>query len=290
MLHLVVRSLAQILYYLPFGFSAWLARRAGDAFYILVTSRRKIAFRNLDIAYRDSLSPKQKKQLARRSFQNIATSVLEIFLIPKMTPQVHSRFRMVHSEFLENAFKKEKGVILVISHLGSWEYLSFLPYLTKKKWSVIVRDIRNPYFDREVNLLRKMTMVNPIPKEDSIREVMRELKRNHGVAVLIDQWAGREGVWQDFFGEPTSTTSIPARLALRLGSPLVPAYCMRTTPGFYNIEIHPPVSVETGDENQITAQLNTLLEAQIRKHPDQWLWLHRRWKDKPESNRQTSED
>ena len=151
----------------------------------------------------------------------------------------------------------------------------------------MVRDIRNPYIDREINALRRVTSLNPIPKKESVREIIKELKANHGVAILTDQWSGPDGLWLDFFGEPTSTTSIPARLALRFKSPIVPAYCLRQAPGFYSIEIHEPVSTEPGDEIEITKRLDALLETQIRKYPDQWIWAHRRWKSKPRLIRNT---
>ena len=113
---------------------------------------------------------------------------------------------------------------------------------------------------------------------------MRELRHNHGAAILIDQWAGPEGLWIDFFGRPTSTTSVPSRLANKTGCALVPAYCLRTSPGHYEIRICPEVSWDAGDkdwENQMTLRLNQILEKQIREHPEQWLWGHRRWKEKP---------
>ena len=111
--------------------------------------------------------------------------------------------------------------------------------------------------------------------------MLLELKKKKLVAILIDQWAGPEGLIVDFFGTPTSTTSIPARLARKTGAALVPGYCVRKSPGFYKIIIRPEVEVETGAEDferAITVQMNQQLEEQIRAYPDQWLWTHRRWK------------
>ncbi|MCM8775818.1 MAG: lysophospholipid acyltransferase family protein [Candidatus Omnitrophica bacterium] len=278
---IAVELLSRVLMLLPFSVLHRLAHFAGDIAYWVMVSRRKIVLDNLQKVYGDSLTNRQKRQIARRSFQNMILSLVELFVIPKMLKEASSRFRFVNFPVLEEEFRRGKGVLLVISHLGSWEYLAFLPYLKKMKWSVVVRDIKNPHVDRAVNRLRRMTQLQPIPRKASAKRIVRELKHNHGVAVLIDQWAGPEGVWQEFFGHETSTTSIPARLALKLGCSLVPAYCIRTGPGFYTIEFQTPVSVESKGETEITRAINALLEMQIRKYPDQWLWMHRRWKAMP---------
>lgn len=275
---MLASRIAQII---PASATFCFARFSGDCAYWFYPSRRRVALENLTIAFGDSKTDREKKKIARLSFQNMAFSAVELFLIPKTVREASSHFQMINGEALNNAFAQGKGVILVISHLGSWEYLSFLPFLTGKRWSVVVRNIKNPFLDREVNDLRKMTTVNPISKDASMRGLIRELKANNGVAILIDQWAGNEGVWQHFFGKPTSTTSVPARLSQRFGSPLVPAYCLRNAPGFYTIEIHDPVATQGMSEDQITEKLNSLFEAQIRKYPEQWLWMHRRWKAKP---------
>ncbi len=115
------------------------------------------------------------------------------------------------------------------------------------------------------------------------REILTELRQNHLVAIVIDQWAGNEGVWSYFFNAPTSTTSLPARLAKRTGAALIPAYCIRTTSGQYEIRVQPEVTLKDDGNNwtkSMTNQLNYLLEQQIRAFPEQWVWTHKRWKNK----------
>lgn len=149
---------------------------------------------------------------------------------------------------------------------------------------MVVKTIRNPYLDRHLNAMRQMTTLKPIEKKGSTRTVIQELRSNRGAALLIDQWAGPEGIWQPFFGHNTSTTSVPARLAKKTGCALVPAYCLRGKNHQFEIQIHPAVPQEQVgqlDETTLTHQLNALLEAQIRRYPEQWSWGHRRWKPKP---------
>ena len=223
-------------------------------------------------------------KMVRASFQNICLSIMELFMIRRIAKQVTSRFRITGNEHLEAAFAAGKGIVLVISHLGSWEYLSFLPYMTQRAWSVIVKKIKNLYVNKTVDHLRRSTSLQPLLKSGSIRKVLQELHANHGVAVLIDQWAGDEGLWLEFFNHETSTTSIPARLAKQTGCALIPAYCLRRPDGRYEILIEEPLPWDSKQEDweaQITGRLNRILEKKIREYPEQWCWTHRRWKSKP---------
>ena len=269
---------------LPVEMTDRIARLFGNLSYFLLGKRRKIAFENITHAFGNSIPDRRKKEIARSAFQSAALSMVELFTVSKIKKNAAARFKLLGNEFLEEVFAKKRGAILVISHLGSWEYLSFLPFLTKHPWSVVVKDIKNPYLNKAIDAMRRIMTVNPISKDSSIRAVLTELKNGHGVAILIDQWAGKEGLWGEFFGENTSTTSIPARLSQKTGSALVPAYCLRKKPGHYEIHIEKPITYDKNRpdwETAVTQELNTVLEHQIRENPDQWLWGHRRWKDKP---------
>ena len=281
---LLAKILSAFLTLLPFSVCDGIARKAGDLGFFLLRKRRAIAISNLDKAFGTSLPPERKNQIARAAFQNIAVSMTELFLIQKIEKDARSRFELEGREILDRAFERGKGVALVISHLGSWEYLSFLPYLTKHPWSVVVKALKNPHLNSMIDRLRRVTTVNPIYKVGSIRKVMQEIRANHGVAILIDQWAGGDGIWVDFFAHPSSTTSIPARLAKKTGCALVPAHCLRTAPGKYRIQILPEFAFDSQSQNwehETTLKLNQELEKRILKHPEEWLWGHKRWKPKP---------
>lgn len=274
---------------MPFLLASRLAKRIGDLFYRFAPGRRKIALGNLDKAYGNTLSSAEKKSIIRRSFENTALSILELFSISKIKNSASRRFEIKGLENMKAALAPGKGAVLITSHLGSWEYLEFLFYLTGIPCSVIVKNVKNPFLNRTIDGLRRQTSVVPLPKNNgAIREVFAQLKKNNVVAVLVDQWAGPDGLWGDFFGAPTSTTSLPARLAQRTGCALIPAYCVRKENGQYEIQVHPPIflkeSVDKAKEQEmsVTQNLNRLLETQILKYPDQWSWAHRRWKKKPQ--------
>ena len=286
--YLVVRFLALLATALPVEVSHRIACGFGTLTYWILKKRRKIAFENITGALGNSLPDQRKKEIAQAAFQSAALSMMELFTVEKIKKAAHTRFKLFGNEFLEEAFLKEQGVVLVISHLGSWEYLSFLPYFTKRPWSVVVKNIKNPYLDKAIDSMRRVMTVNPIAKDSSVRAILQELKAGHGVAILVDQWAGDQGLWVDFFNTKTSTTSIPARLSEKTGCALVSAYCLRKAPGHYEIHIEKPIvhnMDQPGWESTVTKDLNEVLERQILGHPEQWLWGHRRWKNKPDSLR-----
>jgi Kdo2-lipid IVA lauroyltransferase/acyltransferase len=253
----------------------------GDFLFLFATQKKKTAMENIDRVFGATMSRNEREELARHAFRNFATSLMEFFRMEPMLAEAKDRFEFEGTEHLDRAFAKNKGVIGVISHLGSWEYLAFLPYLRGYPCSVVVRDIKNPYLDKWIRDLRQATKLNPINRHRSIREILSELRKNHYVAILIDQWAGPDGLWLDFFNKPTSTTSVPARLAQKTGAALVPMHCLRTAPGKYKITIYPeiPLSAVKDWEADTTLVLNQILEKEILKAPEQWIWSHRRWKD-----------
>jgi KDO2-lipid IV(A) lauroyltransferase len=264
----------------PITWSTWMARRVGDLIFFFIPKRRKTALENLNIAYGDTLSGEEKRRIAQEAIRNLATTLMEFFRIPSMLHTVKESFEIEGRPILDEAFAKGKGVIFVVSHLGSWEYLEFLFYLTGHPCAVIVRNTQNPYIFSWIQKLRKMTTVDPLPKRGSIRKVLSELKKNRLVAILIDQ-ADQEGRYANFFNKPALTTALPARLAQKTGARLVPGYCLRTGCGRYKIIIRPELPVEEGDDGErlTTEKLNQWLEKEILAHPEQWIWTHRRWKE-----------
>lgn len=279
-----VQTLILVLRALPLALSGWIMKRAADLFFYCSSKRRNIALDNLTIAYGDTLSAGQKIKIARRSFESQALSMLELLVIRKMKKNAARRFSITGHQHFEEAVARGKGVVFVASHLGSWEYIAFPGYLEQYPRSVIVKSIKNPYLNEMVDALRREIDSVPIPKEaNALRKTLAELRQNHGVAVLIDQWAGAEGLWIEFFGRATSTTSLPARLAKKTGSALIPIYCLRKKIGQYEVHLLPEVPVPDDPESdfRITKRLNEILESQIRKYPEQWSWNHRRWRPKP---------
>jgi len=279
-----VQALVIVLKLVPFSLSGWIVKRGADIYFVCSPKRRHIALENLTIAYGDTRSASQKSTIARRSFENQALSILELLVIDNMKQHAARRFAITGLQYFEEAVARGKGIVFVASHLGSWEYIGFPGYLKQYPRAVLVKKIKNPYLNNTIDALRRAIDTVPIPKAaNALRNTLAELRQNHGVAIVIDQWAGSEGLWIEFFGRATSTTSLPARLAHKTGCALLPVYCIRTTIGQYEIHLLPavPVPDDPAWDLHTTKRLNDILESQIRKYPEQWSWGHRRWRPKP---------
>jgi KDO2-lipid IV(A) lauroyltransferase len=267
----------------PIAVSTWIARRIGEAVFLIIPSRRRIALANLRIAFGDSKSDAQRRRIALESYRHLGTCMMEFFRLPGSVEKVSQHVQIKGSEYLDRAFARGKGVVLMMSHLGPWEYLGFLTYIKKYPTIVLGRPIKNPYFYQWVKSLREAVNLVYSDKNLGPRKLLSHLRQNGLVAITIDQWAGSEGLWIDFFNVATSTISLPARLAKRTGSALIPAYCIRTASGRYQIDVLPEVSAAGSGDNwveEITKKLNHILEEQISSFPEQWVWTHRRWKGK----------
>ncbi len=280
----LARMAMALLNLFPIAISTWIARRIGKVIFLIMASRRKVAFNNLAIAFGNSKSESERRMIALESFRHLMTSLMEFFRLSKSSIQeIKQGVYIKGTEYLDHAFSKGKGVVLILSHLGPWEYMGFLTYLKKHPTVVLGRPIRNLYFYQWVKSLRKTVNLDYIDKTLRPKKIFSGLRQNHLVAIMIDQWAGNEGLWIDFFGIPTSTTSLPARLAKRTGCALIYARCIRVASGKYEINILPEISIEDNGENWVenmTKRINCLLEEEISSFPEQWLWTHKRWKGK----------
>lgn len=259
----------------------------GKAAFILLARKRKTAVENLTAAFPEKTAA-ECRLIARKSFESAAISMTELFMMKKVVAEAEKRFDTSALTHLKEALAQKQGVILGCSHLGAWECHEMIGNLTQTPIMVIVKNLKNPFVDKEINRLRRLTMIIPHSKDAAIRGVIAYVKKKGIAAILIDQWAGPEGVWIPFFGRETSTTTIAARFAKKTNARLIPSFCVRTAPGKYKIINYPEIKIENDSreaEMAATQKLNDVLEEMIRLYPEQWIWGHRRWKNKPEKLR-----
>ena len=286
--YLLLRIPIEFINLFPISISTWIARKIGDLMFLILPKRRRVAIKNLNIAYGNSKSASKKIKIALESFRHLMVSIMELFRLPKFVKVSRKYVHFEGEEHINRALAKGKGIVFVMSHLGPWEYLAFFSYIRKHPATIMGRAIRNPYIYRWVKHLRSIIDLEHSDKDMGLRSILSELRHNHLVAIAIDQWAGNEGLWIDFFTTPTSTTSLPARLAKRTGCALIPAFCIRTASGRYKIYMEQEVSFNKDDDAYIveaTRQLNRLLEKKILAFPEQWAWMHDRWKGKKVKNK-----
>lgn len=181
------------------------------------------------------------------------------------------------------AKRRGRGVLFATAHMGAWELSAFAHALMAEPMHIVIRPLDNPLIDAEVSRRRSGSGNTLIAKKDAARAVFRALQRNEAVGVLIDQNVGTdEGVFVDFFGTLACAGSAFVRIAHRSGAAVIPGYALwSNAERRYVLRFYPPLEF-TGDIAVDTQLLHSHLEQVIRQYPDQWFWIHRRWKTRPQ--------
>lgn len=183
--------------------------------------------------------------------------------------------------------------ILVTAHLGNWEYLALSHRLTPYRLSTLARPLDSSGLEHVLRTLRERAGVAVIDKRRALRPMLRALGEGRLVAVLLDQNASRhEGVFVPFFGRLASTSKGLALVALRSGAPVLPVFILRESGGRHRVRVSAPLPVPAMSDRDLavedlTARCTRAVEAAIRESPDQWLWIHRRWRTRPVGERPT---
>jgi KDO2-lipid IV(A) lauroyltransferase len=251
---------------------------------LILPRRRRVALQNIERSLGRDLGPAGVRRLGRRSFQHLGMNLVEAcryFIRP--TGVMLSRVHVEGVEHLRRAAAAGRGILVLTAHYGNWELLAAAHGLTGLPLSFVVRPLDDPILDDLAGRFRRRSGAELIVKHRAVREVMQALRRGRMVGILLDQNATRgEGVFVPFFGVPASTSKGLALLALRTGAPVVPVFLRREPDGRHCMDVRPPLPAPP-DEDVLTytAAFNAAIEAAIRRAPEQWLWMHARWRTRP---------
>src|SRR3989449_1985657 len=255
----------------------------------LARRQRQAGLRNLQLAM-PALDQAERERILRGCFQNLGRLLVEFSHFPELTKGNISEF-VVH-DGLENyleGLRRGRGVVFMTAHFGAWELSSFAHAVYGYPLKFVVRPIDNPRVDALISGYRTASGNVPILRRNAARDILRALRNNEAVGILFDQNTTRsEGVFAEFFGIPAATTPAIALFALRAGAAVVPGFLIwDENLKKHRLRLDPPVElINTGDLShdvlENTRHFNKILESYVRKHPDQWLWIHRRWKTRPE--------
>jgi len=260
---------------------------AALAYYQLFPRHRLIALYNLQVAFPEKAMP-EITAIARRVYRHIALVGAELFSIPALTP--HNIHDMVEVEGLDNclqALAKGRGVLLFSAHFGNWEISAAALAFLVKPLVVVYRPLDNAVLDDMIGRIRSATGNTLLAKEKAMRHMLRNLQKNSIIGILIDQnMARQEGVFVKYFSRTACTTDAVAQLALRTKAAVIPSFAFRLPGGRYRLILGQEMeTVETGDWDADvivnTQNYTKAVEDMVRQHPDQWLWVHHRWKTKP---------
>ena len=249
---------------------------------------RRVGFRNLTIAFPEMSQP-DRRRIVRGEFISLGRQLAEVCLFPRYTKENVSR-TVVYEGFenFERAYARGKGVLFLTGHIGAWELSAFAHSIQGHPLSIVMRSLDNPYVDALIQRYRTMHGNRTVDKDNFVRGLLSAMKAGETVGILMDtNMTPPQGVFVDFFGIPACTASGLARIALRTDAAVVPGFTVwDKTLRKYVLHFEPPVAlIRTADnESDIianTAKFTKVLENIIRQYPDQWLWVHRRWKTRP---------
>jgi KDO2-lipid IV(A) lauroyltransferase len=268
-----------------------LGNLAGQLYLRLGRSRRTILHYNLGVAF-PQLSGDQRRQLAGRVARHFGRAALDALRLQRLQPeQLLTETTVYGRDHLDAAMARGRGVLLLSAHIGAWEVAALVAgLLLPGGLAIIHRPLDNPLLETELHRLRTRFGNQALGKTNITREVLRRLHNGGAVGILIDQRCSeREGIQVPFFGLPSWTHPVLARLALRTQAPVVPIWGLSIGPARYQVRFGRSIYAEQlpepeQNELSLTTRFLQLTEEIIRQHPHQWLWYHDRWRQIRESS------
>lgn len=280
----LLRFLLFFIHRTPIGSGLWFARRLGDFVFDMIRLRRKVALENMRQAFGDRFSQRELKRFARSCYRNFAMTMVEFAYYGEHgIESVGDRVQMIDFKNVEAAAALDKGVLFLTAHTGNWELLGGKVSHDWAPLTEISGDQKNLFVDKYTKKMRRRLGVELIPIGSSLKMVIRTLRAKGRVALVADQDAGQDGIFVDFLGRPASTSAGPAWFAYRTGAPIVVAFDRHLGDGRHETVFYPPLIPDQDQPEQeeirrLLTEYTSHLETFIRDYPDQWLWMHRRWK------------
>lgn len=278
----MARVAVATLQYTPRGIANRLGNLYAQLLDLAVPRLRRVALRNLSFALPE-LSAARHREIVGGVYRSIGRLLVAFARFPSIDKHnVDNWIRYEGFEHFTNALTRGKGVLFATAHLGNWELSAFSHALMAQPMHVVVRPLDNALIDRFVEKRRALSGNTLIGKRDFARPILKALRENQAVGILVDQNASADtGVFVPFFGIPACVNVSFAKLAAHSGAAVIPGFAVWSdAERRYILRFYPEVSV-TGNAEVDTASIQDALAKAIAQYPDQWLWIHRRWKTRP---------
>jgi len=281
----LVRSIAACIGLLPVSAVRACGAGLGRLAYRVDRFHRRVALENLAQAF-PTRSAQELRTLAREMFKHFGRLLLELIKFGSLSnDEILRRVEVEGEERARLAEQQGRGVLYFTGHFGYWEMQAIVHALRRRPVAVLARPLDNPHLHVMLEGIRTRTGNSVIYRQGAIRKMLRELALNRGIAMLIDQHLHTpDAVYVDFFRRPAATTSALAALALRTGAPVIPVFALPLPRGRYRLIYEHPVDPPRPDSPdpvlEFTQRCTDVLEMYVRRHPDLWLWMHRRWRER----------
>ncbi len=289
--YLLIRIVQMLFSGLPLGAALAFGKGIGLFTFSVLRIRRRVAIENIARSFPEK-SPQEVQAIARRTFMNFGQSIMEFMRLPRTSPrELQERVKFINAHLLAEGEQAGKGVILLSGHFGNWELMGAAIRALGYPISAIAREQRNNLVNDLINRHRHAVGIETIKLGMALRGILKALRDRRFVALLADQDAHDEGVFVNFLGRPSATATGPAVFALKTGAALIFGTCVRGEKGHHTIHFQ---QIDFSDLNGLTEENiriltqrhATALEECIRRWPDHWFWMHKRWKTKPRQPRQ----
>ena len=268
--------------------AAWhFGKLLGEFMHAVSPHRRNVARQNLAAAFPEKPT-EEIHRLARKVYHHLGLLVVETLRVPQMLQQgIEKYVDPPDLAPIRQELEEGRPIIVVTAHIGSWEIAGHTCSRMVVPLNSVARPLDNPFLEKYLAKQRELSGQRMIGKRGAVRDMVQTIKSGGSVAILLDQDARRSGIFINFFGRPASTWPTPAALALKLGCTIVFGFVRRQPDRFhYNLILDSVFRPEStgnreGDVLKLTQQMTDRLESCIRECPEQWFWVHRRWKTRP---------
>lgn len=271
---------------LPRSVTLLIGGLVGRIAYRFASQQRKQACENLRLGLNLS-DDQQIKKKVKICFENLGKTVVEFMQFPRLDQKKIQKFiKFEGLEHIEDALVQGNGAIILTGHFGNWELLAASISANVAPLTPIVRELRSPKLNTLVSKYREMAGYSTIDRNTGVREALRCLRSNRLLGIVADVDTTVNGVFVNFFGRPAYTPYSPIAFALKTGAAILPSFIIRQPDGTHRAIIEPPMMLKRSDikEKELvenTQKFTQIIESYIRKYPEQWIWMHKRWKTRP---------
>lgn len=284
-IYLLVRSLSALMQALPLSWARSLGAGLGRLFYLLVPYERRKALRTAELAFPEK-SPAERRDLVAGAFSHLGRGGVEFMRFPGLDARGIEALvsRVEGLEGFTALARSRRGVVAVTGHMGNWELMiAWVSLHFPGQAGAVAQKLYDPRFDEALNEYRRAKGARIFPRNTAVRPILRFLKEGGLLGALADQDTNVDSLWVPFFNRPSKTPSGAAWMAQATGAALITLFNWREPDGRYVIRFESEIAVPPrgGDLTPAVAEYTRRVEAALRQHPEQWVWMHERWRSKP---------